>query len=95
MSKKLLLPISLTLLFGVSVFVVLKKYQIVTNPPSSIPIVTIPGSTQNGEKQPRFVIDVDPDVSHWQTKETEFFKIKFPKEWYWIESDLKEPTSGY
>lgn len=40
-----------------------------------------------------FVTNVDPDVSHWQTKETEFFTIKFPKEWYWMESDLKE--TGY
>lgn len=40
-----------------------------------------------------FVTNVDPDVSHWQTKETEFFTIKFPKEWYWLESDLKK--TGY
>ncbi len=40
-----------------------------------------------------FVTNVDPDVNHWQTKETEFFTIKFPKEWYWMESDLKE--TGY
>ena len=33
-----------------------------------------------------FVTDVDPDVNHWQTKETEFFTIKFPKEWYWSEA---------
>ena len=42
---------------------------------------------------PKFVTDVDPDVSHWQTKETEFFTIKFPKEWYWMESDLEK--TGY
>jgi hypothetical protein len=26
-------------------------------------------------------------------KETEFFTIKFPKEWYWLESDLEK--TGY
>lgn len=41
-----------------------------------------------------FVVDVDSDVSHWQTKETEFFTIKFPKEWYWLESD-REKTGYY
>ena len=40
-----------------------------------------------------FVTDVDLDVDHWQTKETEFFTIKFPKEWYWMESDLEK--TGY
>lgn len=40
-----------------------------------------------------FVTNVDPDVSHWQTKEMEFFTIKFPKEWYWVESDLQK--TGY
>ena len=37
------------------------------------------------DEQKQFVVDVDPDVSHWQTKETESFKVKFPKEWYWVE----------
>ena len=41
-----------------------------------------------------FVTDVDPDVNHWQTKETEFFTIKFPKEWYWMESAHSE-SEGY
>ena len=41
-----------------------------------------------------FVTDVDPDVNHWQTKETEFFTIKFPKEWYWMESAHRE-SEGY
>lgn len=40
----------------------------------------------SADEQKQFVTDVDPDVSHWQTKETEFFTIKFPKEWYWVES---------
>jgi type II secretory pathway pseudopilin PulG len=38
-----------------------------------------------GEKQ-KFVTDVDPNIGHWQTKEAEFFTIKFPKEWFWLES---------
>jgi hypothetical protein len=33
-----------------------------------------------------FVTDVDMNIDHWQTKETEFFTIKYPKEWYWLES---------
>ncbi|QQS21373.1 MAG: hypothetical protein IPL87_02580 [Candidatus Moraniibacteriota bacterium] len=37
------------------------------------------------EKTRQFVTDVDPNVSHWQTKETKTFTIKFPKEWHWIE----------
>lgn len=41
-----------------------------------------------------FVVDVDPDINHWQTKETEFFTIKFPKEWYWLESK-HEKNEGY
>ncbi len=32
-----------------------------------------------------FVTDIDMDVSHWQTKKTEYFTVKFPKEWYWME----------
>lgn len=43
---------------------------------------------KNGESEGgtiQFVTDVDPDVSHWQTKETKTFTIKFPKEWHWIE----------
>ncbi len=58
-----------------------------------------PQKSENGraddesQRQEEFVVDVDPDMNHWQTKETEFFTIKFPKEWYWLESD---PTKhGY
>lgn len=45
--------------------------------------------TSKGE---RLVTDVDPDVSHWQIKETEFFSIKFPKEWYWFKAS---PRPGF
>ena len=40
---------------------------------------------ESGYRTMQFVTDVDPDVSHWQTKETKTFTIKFPKEWHWIE----------
>lgn len=51
---------------------------------------------QTGEslaKMPEIQTTIDPDVNHWQTKETEFFTIKFPKEWYWLESNPRE--TGY
>lgn len=48
---------------------------------------------QSQEKQQKFVVDVDPNMDHWQTKETEFFTIRFPKEWYFLESDRKK--TGY
>lgn len=38
-----------------------------------------------------FILDIDPNTDLWKTQETEFFTIKFPKEWYWIESE----SSGY
>lgn len=47
------------------------------------------------KEEQNFVVDVDPDVSHWQTKgEKEAFTIKFPKEWYWMESSHSE-REGY
>jgi cytoskeletal protein RodZ len=48
---------------------------------------------QPQQQNQKFVVDVDQNVDNWQTKETEFFTIKFPKEWYWMESDLKK--TGY
>jgi hypothetical protein len=41
-----------------------------------------------------FVTDVDPDVDHWQVKKAKAFSIKFPKEWYWMESNHGE-NEGY
>ena len=41
-----------------------------------------------------FITDVDMNIDNWQTKETEFFTIKFPKEWYWMESN-REKTGYY
>jgi len=34
--------------------------------------------------------EIDPKVRNWQTKETEFFSVRFPKEWFWVETS--EPT---
>jgi len=34
------------------------------------------------------------DINHWQTKKTEYFTVKFPKEWYWMESSHKK-DEGY
>lgn len=48
----------------------------------------------NIDKQEQFVTDVDPDVSHWQTKETGFLTIKFPKEWYLVEISVEEPGAN-
>ena len=50
--------------------------------------------SKESDNKTEFVTDVDPDVNHWQTKETEFFTIKFPKEWYWMESAHSE-SEGY
>lgn len=49
-------------------------------------VVVEDGQQQNQEEKQEFVVDVDMNVDNWQTKETEFFTIKFPKEWYWLES---------
>ena len=45
------------------------------------------------QKEKVFVTDVDMNIDNWQTKETEFFTIKFPKEWYWMESNREK--TGY
>jgi len=50
-------------------------------------------TTQTAPQETSFVTNVDSDVNHWQTKETEFFSIKFPKEWYWLETPPEKP--GY
>lgn len=34
---------------------------------------------------------VNQTISQWQTKTTEFFSIKFPRDWYWLENT----NSGY
>lgn len=62
----------------------------VSNQPAVQPTKTAGEST----KSPEIQITIDTDVNHWQTKETEFFTIKFPKEWYWLESSHSE-NEGY
>lgn len=81
--KSLLITALLIVLVGAS-------YFLFSHPKVEAP-VTEPSPVV--EELAEFVTDVDPDVSHWQTKETEFFTIKFPKEWYWLESDLEK--TGY
>lgn len=94
MSKKLFLLIALALLLGVSVFYVWTKSAVVA-PTTSELIVTPKGVLEvPNENGARFVTDVDPDISHWQTKETEFFTIKFPKEWYWIDEAIDNRGSN-
>lgn len=40
------------------------------------------------EEKKEFVVNVDSNMDHWQTRgENEAFTIKFPKEWYWLESN--------
>lgn len=57
--------------------------------------VALPSQTEDvkEEQGKDFVVDVDQNIDHWQTKEIEHFTIKFPKEWYWLESDRKK--TGY
>lgn len=50
--------------------------------------------SKEGDNKTEFVTDVDPNVNHWQTKEIETFSVKFPKEWYWMESSHKK-DEGY
>ena len=65
---------------GVLIWEQQRNQQISLNPESDIAIET-----------DNFVLDVDPNADLWKTQEAEFFTIKFPKEWYWIESE----SSGY
>lgn len=50
-------------------------------------------TVENPTESPEIQTTIDPDVNHWQTKETETFSVKFPKEWYWI--DLAPEKPGY
>jgi hypothetical protein len=87
--------ITLIVLATAAVFVVgVFAYQ---NRPQESEVVEVVGEeeqeNQNTSDQ-EFVTDVDMNIEHWQTKETEFFTIKFPKEWYWLESN-REKTGYY
>lgn len=96
MPKKLLLLISFTLLLGVVSFCLWRTDK------ASAPVITPEPATEGVSKTPQtsdqptseFVVNVDPDVSHWQMKETKHMVFKFPKEWYWIEATPPSPEYG-
>lgn len=103
MSKKTLILV--ILLFSLAVLGGVLAYRVRIFRQSAETVQNVPGDGSNeGNKEEsggrpedrttRFVTDVDPNVTHWQTKETEFFTIKFPKEWYWKESN-REKTGYY
>ena len=93
---KQLSPRSLTLIALVAVAIlVIGVFAFQSRPlqePDSAVEVPENGESQEGQKNndQEFVTDVDMNIDNWQTKETEFFTIKFPKEWYWMESDLEK-----
>lgn len=85
MKRAYLITIVILLALGAGVFIweQQRNQQISLNPESDIAIET-----------DNFVLDVDPNTDLWKTQETEFFTIKFPKEWYWIELPPEEPGQG-
>lgn len=93
MQKKLLLSVlAIALLIGGAVFIWSKQQKTKDSVVSQVQ--NQKEDVRNNENMPHFVTDIDPDVNHWQTKETEFFTIKFPKEWYWIEATPPAPQYG-
>jgi hypothetical protein len=91
--KLLFLTVALIALLTIAgAFWLMQKRQVptipsvVTDSAVETPVQQVNSVTEGAPDKQTFVTDVDPDVSHWQTKETEFFTIKFPKEWYWLES---------
>lgn len=88
MQTKLLVSVLVALLLVGGVALVWEKKTTETVPQNQVK-----EEEKTTDEHQVFVTNVDTDVSHWQTKETEFFTIKFPKEWYWMESNLKE--TGY
>jgi hypothetical protein len=85
-----LIVLATAVVFVVGVF----AYQ---NRPQESEVVEVVGEeeqeNQNISDQ-EFVTDVDMNIEHWQTKEGKVFTIKFPKEWYWLESEHEE-NEGY
>lgn len=86
MQKKIWISVVILLILMVGAFWVTSKRESQNALRESV-------ATEVISEASKFVTDVDPDVNHWQTKETDFFTIKFPKEWYWLESDLEK--TGY
>lgn len=64
------------------------------DPESIVEVSENEGNQENqNDSDQEFVTDIDMNIDNWQTKETEFFTIKFPKEWYWMESSREK--TGY
>lgn len=61
-------------------------------PRASGQMAQTPQAVESPEKTPEIQATIDPDVNHWQTKETETFSVKFPKEWYWVELPSKNQS---
>ena len=89
MTQKLPLLVVFALLLAGGVFWLSHEKAIAP----TVPVEEPSQPSQTDDSQQTFVTDVDPDVSHWQTKETKYMVYKFPKEWYLKESDLKK--TGY
>lgn len=91
MQKKLLISAVLGLIFiGGAVIVWEKKgSQVMNQKPEQTQV-----DVRSREDSKVFVTDVDPEVSHWQTKETKYMTVKFPKEWYWVEISVEKPGSN-
>lgn len=96
MSKKLFITLGLiTFALVASAFALWCVNKKAVAPVITEPVQTIPETgTDSLENKPHFVTDVDPDVNHWQTKETKYMIFKFPKEWYWVEAVPPDPKYG-
>ena len=94
MSKKTLILAAVLVLAALGGWLLFRGQRNVQNVPKQPPVaseqpVEPPKTVENPVEPPEFQTTVDPNVDHWQTKETEFFTIKFPKEWYWLELPAK------
>ncbi|MCA9365181.1 MAG: hypothetical protein KC736_04775 [Candidatus Moranbacteria bacterium] len=84
--------IALIVLVGIGLVFYSQKTQKEVDTVENLPVVTT-NPSENGEEMGEeienveFMTDVDMNVDNWQTKETDFLTVKFPKEWYWLESD--------
>ena len=77
-------------ILALGVFVIQRVY----NTPLSIVKNKVEQKENPKTNNETFITDVDMNIDNWQTKETKFFTIKFPKEWYWLESKHGE-SEGY
>jgi len=93
--KRISIQIIIFVVIGVFAVLALILFALQKEETSSETFLPIAKDEKNKEgdfrqKEEVFVTDVDMNIDNWQTKETEFFTIKFPKEWYWMESDLEK-----